>query len=85
MKKTIISSIIIGVSLSLLACLTPILCHAQTWKPNPKYIKTKDSVKTGSTDKKYQCSGTTQKGGRCKRKVNENGNFCYQHQNQKNG
>lgn len=68
------------------AVLIGILCatyfsQAQTWKPNPKYIKTATTQDT--TKSKYQCFGTTQKGLQCKKKVSVLGCKCYLHVNQK--
>ena len=81
MKKSIVAAIILGVILGSIASLTPIF--AQDWKPNPKYIKT-DTSKT-SEKPAFQCMGTTQKGLRCKHHVKANGDYCSQHQQQKNG
>lgn len=78
MKKLIIIwAVLIGI-----LCLT-YCCQAQTWKANPKYIKTatRDTVK--HDQKKFQCYGTTFKGLQCKRKVSVMGEFCYQHAAQK--
>lgn len=54
------------------------ICNGQTWTPNKSVIKApKDSIKTEK--KAFQCWGTTQKGVRCKRHVNIDRSFCYQH------
>ncbi len=82
MKKT---SVLI-IYLTLIALLiTGITCKGQApgnWKPNVKYIASKqDSAKA----KKYVnvCWGTTKKGERCKRKVEFIRGFCWQHVEQK--
>lgn len=78
MKKIIIIwAVLIGI-----LCLT-YCSQAQTWKANPKYIKTatKDTVKTGKAV--FQCFGTTQKGLQCKKKVSVLGGKCYLHIDQK--
>lgn len=70
---------LIAVALSIFAASK---AHSQTWQPNPKYVKsTRDSTSKAS-ETKYQCYGTTAKGERCKRLVNADHSFCYQHKEQ---
>lgn len=72
------------VYLLLVALLIIVKCSAQTWSPNPKYIKTQKGPNPGTAPaQKFQCWGTTQKGERCKRKVDSARAYCYQHTNQK--
>ena len=77
MKKTLFIIYVILISCLVIAYKS----QAQTWKPNPKYIK--ENEKTTGQGKEFQCYGTTKKGERCKRKVNADHCFCYQHANQK--
>lgn len=58
-----------------------VTCKGQSWTPNKKYIAKRDT--TASQVKKFQCWGTTGKGLRCKRKLNADHSFCYQHAGQK--
>lgn len=53
-----------------------------TWTPNKKVMHKTDTT-AGSNEKKFQCWGTTKKGERCKRKVETDHSFCYQHAGQK--
>lgn len=62
--------------------LLAIKSTGQDWKPNPKYIAPKDTAAAARPVYKYQCYGTTKKGERCKRKVEKDHSFCYQHANQ---
>lgn len=78
MKKII--QIIIAFLVSTCLMCAYMTAKAQTWKPNPKYIK-KDTVRTVKTVK-YQCYGTTKKGAICKRYLLAD-SFCYLHSNQK--
>ena len=69
----------------LIAVALLITCYAancQTWKPNPKFTSQRATKTTDTTKAKFQCWGTTKKGDRCKRKVNADHSFCYQHTNQ---
>ncbi len=80
MKKTILIIYVLLVASLLIA----IKSNGQTfkanhWTPNSKYVA---ACKVDTT-KKYQCWGTTKKGERCKRKVNTEHSFCYQHATQK--
>lgn len=69
--------------LIIVALIAGIKCTAQeAWKPNPKYIKTRDAAQAHQV-KQFQCYGTTQKGERCKRKVSTDKSYCYQHAGQK--
>lgn len=63
--------------------LLAIFAKAQDWKPNPKYIKQRTQDTSHAHKKQFQCYGTTQAGNRCKRKVETDKTYCYQHANQK--
>lgn len=80
MKKVIIT-ISAALLFVIALCLLAGTSSAQTWAPNKSVIKPAKDTAAAKADK-FQCWGTTQKGLRCKRKVNEDHSFCYLHQYQ---
>lgn len=60
-------------------CFTSITKAQDNWKPNPKYVHHSDTAKKIQS---YQCTGTTVKGERCRKKVYVNGGKCSWHINQ---
>lgn len=59
-------------------------CRGQeVWKANTKYTSKAQVDSLRQVKASFQCWGTTKKGDRCRRKVECNKCYCYQHADQK--
>lgn len=55
----------------------------EVWKPNTAVTRKAQGDSTRQVKALFQCWGTTKKGERCRRKVECNKCYCYQHADQK--